>query len=125
MKTVIRNSLKKLISDRYLLALIILLILLAVAFAITIGLSIHLVDQRMVSHYSAFGITHIYFDQPLYLFTFVLFELIVAAMHSVLAVKLLLTKGRSLAIICAWFGIGIVLMGWITAFAVLNLGKSI
>ena len=114
---------KKLLSERYLFLSIVLLIILAIIASISIGLSIHFVDQRMVSHYSAFGVASIYYDQPIYLIVFILFELIVAVLHSLLTVKFLIIKGRSLAFLCVWTGIGVVLMGWVTALAVLNLGK--
>lgn len=120
MKTIVIESFKKLIADRYLLAIIALLFLIATTIAIFIGFSIHPSELQLVSHYSAFGITHLYRDQWFYLIVFVLFELVVAVIHSIIAAKLLLTKGRALAIMFVWLGIGIVLMGGITASAVLN-----
>jgi len=121
MKTVIKESLKKLIDDRYLLVLVILMISLAIGLSVLIGLSISPSERQLVSHYSAFGITHFYFDQWFYLLTFVVFELAVAALHSIISIKLLIIKGHSLAIMFAWFGIAIILMGWVTASTILGL----
>jgi len=121
MKTVILESLKRLIGDRYLLALVSLLILLAIVLSVFIGLSIQPSERQLISHYSAFGITHFYFDQWFYLLTFVAFELIVALLHAVISIKLLITKGHSLAVTFAWFGIGILLMGYVTASTILGL----
>jgi len=121
MKTIIKESFKKLIADRYLLILIAVIILLAISLSVAIGLSIHPSELQLVSHYSAFGITHLYRDQWFYLLVFIAFELIVAAMHSVISVKLLVTKGHSIAVVFAWFGISILLLGWVTASAVLNI----
>lgn len=120
MKAIIKESFKKLITDRYLLVLLSSLILLAVVLAIAIGLSIHPSDRQLVSHYSMFGFTHYYYDQWFYAFVFVFFELAVAALHVIISVKLLIIKDRSFAIAFAWFGVGIVLIGWATAYAVLN-----
>jgi len=121
MKTIIKESLKRLVSDRYLLLLVSFLMLLAIIFSVYIGLLIQPSERQLVSHYSAFGITHFYFDQWFYALTFVAFVLIVAILHSIISVKLLIIKGHSMAIMFAWFGIGIVLMGFITALTVLDL----
>jgi hypothetical protein len=51
---------------------------------------------------------------------FVAFEIIVAVLHTIIAIKLLIVKGHSLAIMFAWFGIGTILLGWVTTLAVLN-----
>lgn len=120
MKTIIKDALKELIVDRYLLVLVVLNLFLGLGLAIAIGLSIRPSELQLVTHYTAFGVTHLYRDQWYYLLVFVLFQLVVATLHSVLSVKLLLTKGHSLAVMFAWFGIGILLMGGITASAVLN-----
>jgi len=121
MKVIIKDSLKQLVADRYLLIVISVLLLMSLVFAIYIGLSIHSSERQLVSHYSAFGMTHFYFDQWYYLLTFVAFEIIVAVLHSIIAVKLLATKGRSVAIMVAWFGVGIVSMGFVTALTLLDL----
>lgn len=120
MKTIIRESLKQLITDRYLLVLLLILTLLTLVFAITIGFSIRPSELQLISHYSAFGTTHLYRDQWFYLFVFVVFGLMVSILHTIIAIKILLVKGRSLAIMFAWLGVGIVLMGWVTAIAILN-----
>jgi hypothetical protein len=121
MKKIIKNLLRQLISDRYLLFLVVLMILLALGSAILIGLSIHSSERQLVSHYSAFGITHFYFDKWFYAFVFIAFELIVALLHSIISVKLLLTKGHPMAITFAWFGVGIILVGYATASTILGL----
>jgi hypothetical protein len=88
--------------------------------AIAIGFSIHFSELQLVSHYSAFGFTHLYRDQWFYLFVFVIFGLIVAFVNSIIAVKIMIVKGRTLAILITWLGIGILFLGWITASVVLN-----
>jgi hypothetical protein len=120
MKEIILKSLKELINDRYLLILISVLILMSILFAINIGLSIHPSELQLVSHYSAFGVTHLYRDQWFYLLVFVAFEPIVALLDAIIAIKIFVIKGRSLAAMFVWLGIGTVFLGWITVSAVLN-----
>jgi hypothetical protein len=120
MKEIIKDSFKNLVADRYLLLLLSVLILMALSFSVIIALSIHPSELQLVSHYSAFGVTHLYRDQWFYLLVFVAFELVAAALHALISVKLLITKGRSIAIMFAWYGIGIVILGLVTALAVIN-----
>lgn len=120
MKTIIIESLKKLIADRYLLILLSAMILLSIILSIIIGFSIHPSELQLVSHYSAYGIMHLYRDQWFYLITFTVFGPIVAILHSIIAIKMLVIRDRSLALVYAWLGIGIIAIGLITSLAVLN-----
>lgn len=120
MKKVIQQSLQLLITDRYVLVLCSSLLLLAVGFATYVGLSVHPSEIQLVSHYSAFGVTHLYRDQWYYLLTFGVFGLFAALIHTILAVKLFMVKGRSLAIMFVWLGIAVVLLAWVTTSAVIN-----
>ena len=121
MKKIIKNSLKQLVADRYLLLMVALMFLLALVASVIIGLSIHSSERQLVSHYSAFGITHFYFDKWYYAFVFVAFELFAAGLHSIVSVKLLLTKGHPMAIMFAWIGVSIILVGYATASTILGL----
>ncbi len=123
MKDIIKDSFKKLLADRYLLALVIFSLLVAISCAIIIGLNVHPRDLRLPSRYSAYGITHFYTAQWYYLLVFVIFGIISAVLHSAIAVKLLIIKGHSLAIVYAWSGLGIIILGLITALSVLNVQK--
>jgi hypothetical protein len=125
MKTIIKESFKKLVADRYLLALLTVLILLALVFCIITGLSIHTSERQLISRYTAFGITHFYFDQWFYAFTFVAFELVAAVLHGIISIKLLNEKGRSFAILFAWLGIAVVVIGFVVSSTILGLRTSL
>jgi hypothetical protein len=120
MKKIIQESFRLLIANRYLLFLCGGLILLTIAYMIYVGVSVRPSELQLVSHYSAFGVTHLYRDQWFYLLSFGVFGLFVAVLHTALAIKILLIKGHSLAILFAWLGIAIILLAWMTTFAVLN-----
>ncbi|CAN5404414.1 hypothetical protein BH10PAT4_BH10PAT4_1880 [soil metagenome] len=125
MKKTIKDAFTSLVADRYLLVLSSILVLLAISFAIYIGLNVRPSELQLVSHCSAFGVTHLYRDQWYYLLTFGFFGLFAAAIHIMLAVKLLMIKGHSLAIMFAWLGIAIVVLAWMTVFAVINIYVNI
>jgi len=120
MKQTILQSLKQLVADRYLLVLSLFIVIVAIVCAINIGLSIKPSELQLVSHYSAFGITHLYRDQWFYLLVFVLFGAVVSLLHVIISVKLLIVKGHSIATMFAWVSIVIIILGWVTAQAVLN-----
>ena len=120
MKNTIQSTLRQLVAHRYLLVLNAVIVLLALGFAVYVAVSVRPSELQLVSHYSAFGVTHLYRDQWFYLLTFGLFGLFVAAIHGALSVKLLTVKGPSLAIAFAWAGIFTLLMAWMTAVAVIN-----
>jgi hypothetical protein len=121
MKNTIKSSFTSLVADRYLLVLSSILALLALSFAAFIALSVHPSDLQLVSHCSAFGLTHLYRDQWYYLLSFGFFGLFAATLHIILSVKIMMTKGHSLAILFAWLGIAIVVLAWITAYAIINI----
>ena len=125
MKNTIKSSLKSLIADRYLLVLSGVLAVLAISFAIYIGLNVHPSELQLVSHCSAFGVTHLYRDQWYYLLSFGVFGLFAAVIHIILAVKLMTIKGHSLAILFAWLGIATIILAWMTAYAVINIYVNI
>lgn len=125
MKKSIQQSLQLLITDRYLVILCGSLILLAIAFAVYVGLSVHPSEIQLVSHYSAFGVTHLYRDQWYYLLTFGAFGILAAVIHTILAIKLFTIKGHSVAIMFVWLGIAITLLAWITTTAVINVWTPI
>lgn len=125
MKKSIQQSLQLLITDRYLVILCGSLILLAIAFAIYVGLSVHPSEIQLVSHYSAFGVTHLYRDQWYYLLSFGAFGVLAATIHTILAIKLFTIKGHSVAIMFVWLGIAITILAWITTTAVVNVWTPI
>ena len=120
MKKTIQESFTVLVANRYLLMLCSALLLLAFSFVVYIGFKVHPSDLQLVSHYSAFGVAHLYRDQWFYLLSFGLFGFFVAVIHVILTVKLFMIKGQSLAIAFGWLGIVIILLAWTTAFTVLN-----
>lgn len=120
MKEIIKESFKRLVADRYLFFLLSFLALVAIVSSIVVALFIHPSEIQVVSHYSAFGVANFYRDQWFYKLVFVAFELAAAALHILISVKLLIIKGRPLAVMFAWFGIAIVALGLVTALSVIN-----
>ncbi len=101
--------------------MVVLMLFLALLASVILGFSIHSSERLLVSHYSAFGITQFYFDKWFYTFVFIAFELCVAILNSIISIKLLITKGRPVAIMFIWFSIGIILIGFATASKILGL----
>ena len=121
----IKQSLKELITNRYLTVLSVVNVLLALAFVTYILLAVHPSELQLVTHYSAYGVTHLYRSQWYYLFTFGGLAILVAFLHVTIAIKLYMTKGHPLAIMFAWMGIGIIVFAWVTAFSIINVWSPV
>ncbi len=125
LKTTIKESFKELLTNRYLTILSGLTVLLMISFVIYIFLSVHPSELQLVTHYTAYGVTHLYRDQWFYLLTFALFGLIVAAFHVIVAIKIYITKGHPLAIMFAWLGVAIIIFAGITSFSIINVWSPV
>jgi hypothetical protein len=123
--TTIKDSLKGLITNRYLTVLTVITLVLTVLFVAYIFLAVRPSELQLVTHYTAYGVTHLYRNQWWYLLGFAAFGIIVALFHISLAIKLYVTKGHPLAIMFAWLGIGIIIFAWITSFSIINVWSPI
>lgn len=118
MLPLIKQSFKELLTNRYLTVLVSVTLLLTVVF---VGYVIVLLLNRpsevqLVTHYSAYGVTHFYRDQWFYLLGFGGFAVLAATLHIILAIKVYLIKGHPLAIMFAWLGIAIIVFAWVTFY---------
>lgn len=120
LKDTITHSFKELFTNRYLTVLSLVTIVLAIAFVIYIGVVVRPSELQLVTHYTAYGVTHLYRDQWFYLLGFGAFSVIVAFFSIAVSLKVFLTKGHPLAIMFAWFGIGIIVFAWLTSFSIIN-----
>jgi hypothetical protein len=121
MKNTIITSYKELITNRYLTILSIIIVLLAAGFVLYIFIAVRPSELQQVTHYTAFGVTHLYRDQWFYLLSFAGFAVLTAFMHIAIAIKLYITKGHPLAITFAWLGVGILIFGWLTSLWLINI----
>lgn len=116
---------KELITNRYLTVLSIVTVVLALAYVAYILITVRPSELQLVTHYTAYGVTHLYRDQWFYLLGFAVFGLFVAFFHIALAIKLFMTKGHPLAIMFAWLGIGVIILAWVTSFSIINVWSPI
>ncbi len=121
LKNSIITSFKELITNRYLTILCGVIVLLAIGFMLYIFLTVRPSELQQVTHYTAFGVTHLYRDQWFYLLGFAGFALLTAFLHIAIAVKIYITKGHPLALMFAWLGIGVLIFGWLTSIWLINI----
>lgn len=119
------QSIKELVTNRYLTTLSLIIILLTAAFIVYVAAVVRPSDLQLVTHYTAFGVTHLYRDQWFYLLSFIGFAVLSAFMHIAISIKLYITKGHPLAIMFAWVGIGVILFAWITAISIINVWSPV
>ena len=125
LKNTIATSLKELFTNRYLTVLSIVTLILALSFVIYIVANVHPSELQLVTHYTAYGVTHLYRDQWFYLFTFAVFAVLVALLHIAISIKIYLTKGHPLALMFAWMGIGVIIFAWVTAISIINVWSPV
>jgi len=119
------QPIKELLTNRYLTTLSSVIVLLALGLIIYIIATVHPSDLQLVTHYTAFGVTHLYRDQWFYLLTFIGFAMLVAFLHITISIKLYVTKGSPLAIMFAWLGIGIIIFAWVIAISIINVWSPV
>lgn len=125
LKTTITQSLKELITNRYLTTLAAVTLVLMILFITYIILVVRPSELQLVTHYTAYGVTHLYRSQWWYLLGFGGFALLAAFLHISIAIKMYITKGHPLAILFAWMGIGILIFAWVTSFSIINVWSPV
>jgi hypothetical protein len=121
----IQQSLKELITNRYLTTLAVVTVVLALGLLIYISVAVRPSELQLVTHYTAFGVTHFYRSQWFYLLTFGLFGILVAFFHTALATKLYVAKGHPLALMVAWMGIGVIIFAWVISISIINVWSPV
>ena len=121
MKSIVVSSLKQILSDRVVVALIFLFIAMTLAYCIYVGVSLQPSDLQVAVHYTAYGETNFYRDKWYYLISFILFGIILMVAHTALIVKLFVQERRQIAILFAWLSIFLVVIAWFLTRAVLGI----
>lgn len=92
-----KQDLQTLLSDRALIISLVAMVLLCLGLAIYSLLNLQVSAIQLPVRYSDYGLTNTYRERWYYLFSFPLFALLVAVLHTLIAVKLR-AKNRQLAI---------------------------
>lgn len=123
MKTRTLEAFKLIIVDRYLVTLLAAFLLLAVAFCISVAISLNPSELQVVTHYTAFGITNFYRDKWYYFLIFIVFGLIVGVTHVCIIAKLYKEKSRGFAIGFAWLSIVLILIAFVLTHSILRVAS--
>lgn len=114
MKNTIITTIKQLLDHRRLLVVLVVLLLLGIGVAVYMAVTIQPSDLRIITHYTAYGITHFYRDTWVYLFAFVAFVVISVGFTIGVCVKLLQRAREDLAILFGWIGVTVVCLALVT-----------
>lgn len=121
MKTLFIEPLKQLTKERRLMFALAVLLIAALALILYVGVNIHQNELKIVTHYTAFGSTNFYRDKWYYLINFVVFGLAVAIIHTMITLRLLVTKGVELALSFAWASVVILFIAGAILYQVLKI----
>lgn len=94
--------------------LLIVLVLFMIGAIVYISLTIEASELRIITHYTAYGITHFYRDQWVYLISFIVFVSLVTVLGIGVCLKLLHQDRESLALLYGWLSVAMIAMTLIT-----------
>jgi hypothetical protein len=121
MKVAIAESIKSVLSDRLLTALLVGLLLVCIGYCLFVGLSLRPSDLQVAIHYTAYGETNFYREKWYYLISFILFGLVVAVVHTTLTVKLYLQGRRQIALLFIGLSFLVMVIASFFAWSVLRI----
>ena len=125
LKKIFIQPIKQLLTNRYLTVLSGVSILLALSLAIFIAIRVQPSDLQLVTHYTAYGVTHLYRAQWFYLLNFIGFAVIVAFLNIAITIRIYILKGHPLAVLFAWFGVGLLIFAWVVAISIINVWSPV
>jgi hypothetical protein len=123
MKKQLVTSAQTILKDRLLSGLLAAFLLMCLVVILYLAFTIHQSELQVVVHYTSFGTTNFYRDKWYYLLSFVVFVLVMAIVHSVIAFKLLEKKGRDLAIAFVWLSLLMIFVATALFYQVLKIAS--
>lgn len=93
------------ISDRTFVVTVGLLWLIVAVLLVIGAVHIRASELRVPTHFTHYGVTHYYNDRWYYLLNFMVFGAVSGVLHTLIAAKLLLVKGREIALCYLWLSI--------------------
>lgn len=123
MKQRLTASFQQLSSDRSLLVVLIVFLVGCVGTLLYLALTIHASELQVVVHYTSYGTTNFYRDKWYYLLGFVGFIVLLAVSHICLTYKILIEKGKDLAMAFAWLGVVLVIVTAATVYQVVKIAS--
>lgn len=126
MKFIPFNTIKAYFRDRTLLGLTALLVAVGVSYCIYVGISLEPSDLQVATRYTAFGETNIgthqgYGNRWHYMLSFIVFGVLLMALHTALAVKLHDRGQPRLAAYLLGFTVLLFIISWIITHSVLKI----
>lgn len=121
MKQTIETLVKRVITDRPFMVLVVVFLAVCLAYCVYVAFSIHPSDLQMAVHYTAFGETGYYREKWQYLISFLLFGIVMAIAHTMIAVKLYNEDRRSFAVGFMWFSFILLAISWVLTWSVLKI----
>lgn len=121
MKTTIINSIKPILSDRLMVVLTSVFVIVVLVYCVYVAVSLQPSDLQVAVHYTTFGETNFYREKWFYLINFIAFGLIVAIVHSILAIKMYLQGRRPMALLFLWLSMFLMIVAFLLTRSVLNI----
>ena len=114
MKELVTTSFQELLKHRFLTVLLGVFTAVSALAVVYVAITLQASELRIVTHYTAFGVTHFYRDQWLYLIGFAAFCVVSFVIGLAVALKLVQAERVSLALFWVWAQLFIVIFTVIT-----------
>ena len=121
MKPYLTESIKLLAKERRVIVALCVLIVACLIFTIYAGLNVQQNELKLVTHYTAFGATNFYRDKWYYLISFIVFGVTIAIIHTIVALKLLVSRGTEITLLFIWVSVIIIFVAAAITYQVLNI----
>ena len=107
MKHIFKQSFKDLLNNRRIMAALVVAILLTIGISTYVALTIEASDLRVITHYTAYGVTHFYRDSWTYLLSFIGAAFVTTIFSIGISVKLISQDREPLALLFSCLSIAI------------------
>lgn len=120
MKATLTTTVKTLLADRLLTAVILLLLIACGVYCLYVGISLRPSELQVAVHYTAYGTTGFYRDKWYYFANFIALGVVIAIVHTALIAKFHLQGRREMAFLFAWMSLLLIVIAFFMTHAVLK-----
>lgn len=121
MKDTITTAFKLILADRLVAVLLTVFIVSCLGYCIYVAVSLHPSDLQVAVHYTAFGATNFYREKWWYLLSFIVLGVVMASVHTAVAVKIYAQGRRQLALAFIYLSFLLLLIAWSLTWSVLRI----
>lgn len=123
MKDTIKKSIKVILNDRAVAALLLVNLIFFIAITVFLATVIKHSEAQVITRYTAYGPANFYRDHWYSLFGYIALAFVVVLGHAILSVKLVVLEKRSIALFVLWLTLGILAILAVLAYSIIRIAS--